>query len=69
MKTEEEITRELMEIVPIDLLSEEQRQEAKRISTEQVPVYAVKYINTIINDGLKTAKAYYDLYIDDRTSY
>lgn len=69
MKTEEEITRELMEIVPIDLLTEEQRQEAKRISTEQVPVYAVKYINTIINDGLKTAKAYYDLYIDDHTSY
>ena len=69
MKTEEEITRELMEIVPIDLLSEEQRQEAKRISTEQVPVYAVKYINTIINDGLKTAKIYFDLYIDDRTSY
>ena len=65
MKTEEEITRELMEIVPIDLLTEEQRQEAKRISTEQVPVYAVKYINTIINDGLKTAKVYYDLYIDD----
>lgn len=58
-----------MEIVPIDLLTEEQRQEAKRISTEQVPVYAVKYINTIINDGLKTAKIYYDLYIDDRTSY
>ena len=66
MKTEEEITRELMEIVPIDLLTEEQRQEAKRISTEQVPVYAVKYIHTIINDGLKTAKTYYDLYIDDR---
>ena len=69
MKTEEEITRELMKIVPIDLLTEEQRQEAKRISTEQVPVYAVKYINTIINDGLKTAKAYYDLYIDDRPTH
>lgn len=69
MKTEEEITRELMKIVPIDLLTEEQRQEAKRISTEQVPVYAVKYINTIINDGLKTAKAYYDLYIDDRPAH
>ena len=69
MKTEEEITRELMEIVPVDLLTEEQRQEAKRISTEQVPVYAVKYINTIINDGLKTAKVYYDLYINDHPSY
>lgn len=69
MKTEEEITKELMEIVPIDLLTEEQRQEAKRISTEQVPVYAVKYINTIINDGLKTAKIYYDLYIDDRPTH
>lgn len=66
MKTDEEITKELMEIVPIDLLTEEQRQEAKRIAKEQVPVYAVKYINTIINDGLKTAKAYYDIYIDER---
>ena len=65
MKTEEEITKELMEIVPVDLLTEEQRQEARRIAKEQTPINSVLYINDTLKEGSKTAKIYYDLYIDD----
>ena len=66
MKTDEEITKELMEMVPIDMLTEEQREEAKRIANGRIPLDSIKYINTVINDGLKIAKTYYDLYIDER---
>ena len=53
---------ELMKEVSIDLLSEEQREEARRISIDSA-VAAVMYIQKIVG-GLKTAKTYYDLYID-----
>ena len=53
---------ELMKEVSIDLLSEEQREEARRISIDST-VAAVMYIQKIVG-GLKTAKTYYDLYID-----
>ena len=52
---------ELMKEVSIDLLSEEQREEARRIN-EDSTVAAVAYINNVVK-GLKTAKTYYDLYI------
>ena len=47
--------------IPIDLLTEEQREEVKKIGGGFM---AVKYINEIIGVGLKTAKTYYDLYIN-----
>ena len=53
---------ELMKEVSIDLLSEEQREEARRINIDST-VAAVMYIQKIVG-GLKTAKTYYDLYID-----
>ena len=52
---------ELKKEIPIDLLTEEQREEVKKIGGG---VMAIKYINEVIGDGLKTAKTYYDLYIN-----
>lgn len=61
-KLDEEL-KELKEVIPIDLLTEEQREEAKKF---EYSVQAVKYIHDIIGEGLKTAKVYYDLYIDNK---
>lgn len=61
--------KELEELVPITLLTEEQREEATRIASEKGTVHSVVYINTILNEGLKTARVYYDLYIDDLVYY
>ena len=60
---EKDIIEELKRNVPIDLLTEQQREEAKKFT---YMLDSVKYIYDIIGDGLKTAKTYYDLYIDNR---
>ena len=61
--------KELEELFPITLLTEEQRGEAARIASKKSSIHSVVYINTIINEGLKTARVYYDLYIDDLVYY
>ena len=66
---DEEMIKELEELVPITLLTEEQRGEAARIASEKSSIHSVVYINTILNEGLKTARVYYDLYIDDLVYY
>ena len=64
---EERITRELKEIFPITMLTESQIDKARVIAKSNHTLDAVKYIHTIIPDeGMKGAKAYYDLYIDER---
>lgn len=60
---EKDITVILKEEIPIDLLTEQQREEAKKF---EYSTQAVKYIHDIIGDGLKIAKTYYDLYINDK---
>ena len=56
-----EIQNTLEETVPVNLLTDEQRAEAKKLNKFD----AVKYINQVTNEGLKTAKIYFDLYISD----
>jgi hypothetical protein len=60
---EKDIIEELKKNVPIDLLTEQQREEAKKFT---YMLDSVKYIYDIIGDGLKTAKTYYDLYINNK---
>lgn len=60
---EKDIIEELKKDVPIDLLTKQQREEAKKF---EYSTQAVKYIHDIIGDGLKIAKAYYDLYINNK---
>lgn len=52
---------ELRDIVPRNLLTEEQIEEATNLASKS-QVMAVKYIASII-DGLITAKTYFELYI------
>lgn len=59
--TEDEI-RELEEIVPKSILTEEQFREVENMDWPE----AVKHINKTTNCGLKFAKTYFDLYIDKR---
>ena len=59
---DEQIEKEMREIVGIDLLTEEQRKEALEKSKENY-LPAVVYINKITGEGLKISKTYYDLYI------
>lgn len=56
----------LEDAVPMNLLSEEQVKEAKRLDEGGSKVDSIKYINQVVNDGLKTAKTYYDLYIHNK---
>ena len=56
----------LEDAVPMNLLSEEQVKEAKKLDEGGSKVDSIKYINQVINDGLKTAKTYYDLYIHNK---
>lgn len=66
---DEKMIKELEELVPITLLTEEQKEEATRIASEKSSLHSVVYINTILNEGLKIAKVYYDLYIEDLVYY
>ena len=65
---DEKIIEELKEMVPITMLSPHQREVATYIG-KKYPLEAVKYIHSITKDGLKTAKTYFDLYIDEHPHY
>lgn len=66
--TQEEIDKELMELIPKDDLTEEEFNEAKRIwESERNMLKVVKYLQSVeYGDSLKLAKGYFDLYIDNR---
>lgn len=66
--TQEEIDKGLMELIPKEDLTEEEFNEAKRIwESERNMLKVVKYLQSVeYGDGSKLAKAYFDLYIDDR---
>ena len=68
MVTQEEIDKDLMELVPKEDLTEEEFKEAKRIwESERNIIKIVKYLQSVeYDDGSKLAKVYFDLYIDDR---
>lgn len=66
--TQEEIDKELMEIIPKDDLTEEEFNAAKRIwESDRNVLKVVKYLQSVKYGGCsKLAKGYFDLYIDDR---
>lgn len=66
--TQEEIDKELMEIIPKEDLTEEEFNEAKRIwGRERNVLKVVKYLQSVeYGESSKLAKGYFDLYIDDR---
>lgn len=67
LEVDEQIEKELRDFYPISMLSEDQMAEAKKIAKESSQLEAIKYIRDLIpNEGLKGAKAYFDLYLDDR---
>ena len=63
----EEYINELMNFVPKEDLSDEQFNEAKKIwESEKNMLKTVKYLQSVkFGNGLKLAKAYFDLYIND----
>lgn len=64
---EKEFIEELKETWPIDLLTEDERKIALDLSNKYGYPSSVKYIKSIRNDfGLKSAKIYYDLYINNQ---
>ena len=65
---QEEIDKELMELIPKEDLTEEEFNEAKRIwESERNVLKVVKYLQSVeYGDSSKLAKGYFDLYIDDR---
>lgn len=67
MELDEKIDKELKEMYPYDMLTVEQIEKAREIAKDYHTLDAVKYIHSLLPDeGLKGAKTYYDLYIDDR---
>ena len=67
LELDEKIDKELKEAFPITMLTESQFDKAREIARASHTLDAVKYIHSLLPDeGLKGAKAYYDLYIDDR---
>ena len=67
LELDEKIDKELKEMFPITMLTESQLDKAREIARGSHTLDAVKYIHSLLPDeGLKGAKAYYDLYIDDR---
>lgn len=58
---DEQVIEELKDFAPIDLLTEKQLTEAMKMKKCD----AIFYIDSIIKDGKKIAKAYYDLYVDE----
>ena len=63
----EEYIDELMNFVPKEDLSDEQFNEAKKIwKSEKNMLKTIKYLQSVkFGNGLKLAKAYFDLYIND----
>ena len=66
--TQEEIDKELMELIPKEDLTEEEFNEAKRIwKSERNVLNVIKYLQSVeYGESSKLAKGYFDLYIDDR---
>lgn len=62
---DEQMIKELKEMVPITMLTEEQQQEIKKMNRLE----GIRYFNQVTNEGLKMGAYYYDLYIDDRPAY
>lgn len=58
---EKELTDQLKEAIPKSLLTDEQFAKVWQMDNT---AEAVKYINSVTNEGLKASKAYYDLYVD-----
>lgn len=57
---------DLEKYFPIDLLTEEERKYAIDLNEKYSRSESVKYIKSIRNDfGLKSARIYYDLYINN----
>ncbi len=65
---QEEIDKGLMELIPKEDLTEEEFNEAKRIwESERNMLKTVKYLQSVkYGLGMKLAKTYFDLYIDNR---
>ena len=62
---EEELLKDLEKYFPIDLLTQEERENAIKLDIEFGKLSSVKYINSVRDDfGLKSSKFYYDLYIN-----
>lgn len=58
---------DLEKYFPIDLLTEEERKYAIDLNRKYSYIESLKYIKSIRNDfGLKSAKIYYDLYINNQ---
>ena len=69
LEVDEQVEKELREFYPISMLSEDQMAEAKKIAKESSQLEAIKYIRDLVpSEGLKGAKAYFDLYLDDRNN-
>ena len=60
--TEEELDELIKKEIPKDLLTDEQFENAYQMRW----IDSVKYINNITSLGLKLAKTYYDMYIDNK---
>ncbi len=60
--TEEELDELIKKEIPKDLLTDEQFENAYQMRW----IDSVKYINSITSLGLKLAKTYYDMYIDNK---
>ena len=64
---DEQVEKELMEMFPKSMLTDEQFEKAKELANSKISLEAVKYIHSVLPDeGLKGAKAYFDLYLDNR---
>lgn len=57
---EKEMSEQLKELVPINLLTNDELSIARGLDKLE----SVKYIQSILNEGSKTAKTYYDLYVN-----
>ena len=65
-KIDEETDRKLREFIPKDMLTEEAFETAKKLA-EKSYIDCVLYIQSRIpEEGLKIAKGYFDLYLDNR---
>lgn len=57
---EKEMLEQLKELVPVDLLTNDELSVARGLDKLE----SIKYIQSVLNEGAKTAKAYYDLYVN-----
>lgn len=64
LELDEKIEQELKEFYPIELLPEKDREEAKALPNKFDTIQFIR--SKMPNEGLKGAKAYYDLYISGK---